>query len=182
MSSKESYTAIHNNTMYKQLIYAVTAMLIGGAAYYFHLAGVPSLVVSAQDNKSGNGVSAMQVFSGMYICTELTGCKNITRLILEEDTTLDIIAVIDGQESSLGQGTWGVGAGGAIVMKLRNTTDSSGLNYPTSLIANKVSSMRITGFSKKMPLFEGMESPIFTRINGENQNSEQVTENLRNGE
>lgn len=147
--------------MYKQLIYAVVAMLIGGAAYYFNQAGVPGLA-SSGDNR-GNGVGAAQVFSGTYMCTEKSGCEYATTLTLEEDTTLDLTVAKDGQESSLGQGTWGVGTGGAIVMLLRNP----GLaieTYPSSLIATKASSMKITGFSKKKPLFDGMKDPIFWRI------------------
>lgn len=148
--------------MYKQLIYGVSAMLIGGAAFYFNQAGVPDLIVNGGNDNRGNGVSAAQVFSGTYICKENTGCKNSTRLILEEDTTLDVVSTVDNREISLGQGTWGVGAGGAIVMILRNPGISID-NYPSSLIATKVSGIKITGFSKKKPLFEGMEDPVFIR-------------------
>lgn len=151
-------------TIYKQLIYGVAALLIGGAAFYFNQAGVPSLVASGQNDRRGSGVSAAEVFSGIYLCNETSGCTRPIKIILEDDTTLDIMTTNDeGMEISLGQGTWGVGAGGAIVMIIRNS-DSPEVNYPSSLIASNVNSMVITGFSKKKALLPGMETPIFKRI------------------
>lgn len=154
--------------MYRYLIYAVTALIIGGAGYYFHSAGVPELVVSdiANNDRRGNGVSAIEVFSGVYQCDESSGCKNVTKLILAEDTTLDVVAIVDGQDVSLGQGTWGVGQGGALVFILRR---EDGKN-PSSLIAKKINSTKISELTPKKGLFDGMENPVFTRVR-ENQSS-----------
>lgn len=152
-------------TMYKSLIVAVTLLLIGGAGYYFKQAGVPDLVTQnikqGKDSKS-YGVSAMEVFSGLYECTEVNGCKNNTKLILEDDTTLDITATIEGQDVSLGQGTWGIGKDGSLILVLQTTDSSAG--PPRSIIAKKISTLRISGFSNKKALFPGMENPTFTRI------------------
>lgn len=151
--------------MYKGLIVAVTLLLIGGAGYYFKQAGVPDLVTQnikqGKDSKS-YGVSAMEVFSGLYECTESNGCKNNTKLILEDDTTLDITATIDGQDISLGQGTWGIGKDGSLILVLQTTDSSAG--PPRSIIAKKISTLRISGFSNKKALFPGMENPTFNRI------------------
>lgn len=148
--------------MYKKLIYAVTIMLIGAAAFYFNRAGVTGLVINGSGDNRGNGVGAAEVFSGTYICSITSGCTNLTKIILDEDTTVTLVAVINGQETPLGQGSWGVGTDGSIIMKLQNP----GLdieNYPSTLIAKRASSIRITGFSTKRPLFDGMKNPIFNR-------------------
>lgn len=153
-------------TMYKGLIVFVTVLIIGGAGYYFHQAGVPDLVtqdIKQGGNGKGYGVSAVEVFSGIYECTETTGCEHLTRLILAQDTTLDVVAVIDGQEVSYGQGTWGVGSNGAIVIIINNPADAPS-GSPKSLIANKVSSLTISGFSMKKGLYPGMKNPVFTRV------------------
>lgn len=154
-------------SMYKGLIVVVTLILIGGAGYYFKQAGVPDLVVSdvsREGTHGGYGVSAVEVFSGEYECIESSGCKNKTKIILAQDTTLDITATIDGEEVSLGQGTWGIGTNGALVIVLQS-------GKPNSLIANKISTFKISGFSKKKGLFPGMEDPIFTRIKPTDQTS-----------
>lgn len=147
-------------SMYKGLIVVVALLLIGGAGFYFKKAGVPDLVVKDIQNdgkKGGYGVSAIEVYSGEYECVEHTGCKNKTRIVLGQDTTFDIVATIDGQEVSLGQGTWGIGTNGALVIVLQNTN-------PNSLIAKKISTLKITGFSEKKGLFPGMTNPTFTRV------------------
>ncbi len=147
-------------SMYKGLITTVIFFLIGGAAFYFHKAGVPDLVtqdISRDGARGGYGVTAFEVYSGEYECVENTGCKNKTRIILEQDTTLDITAIVDGQEVSLGQGTWGIGTNGALIIILQNTN-------PKSLIAKKISTLRITEFSEKKGLFPGMENPTFKRV------------------
>ena len=149
-------------SMYKQLIYGVTILLIGAAGYYFNTAGVPGLIVSGSTDKRGNGVSAAQVFSGTYLCDETSGCKNPIKLILEDDTTVDIIATVDEHDSSLGQGTWNVSPNGSIVMALRNPGIDDP-NYPSTVTASKVSSVKITGFSSKS-LLPGMEEPVFRRV------------------
>ncbi len=146
--------------MYKGLIVLVTLFLIGGAGFYFKKAGVPDLVVqdiSREGARPGYGVSAIEVFSGEYECIENTGCKNKTRIILAQDTTLDITANIGGEEVSLGQGTWGIGTNGALVIVLQS-------GKPSSLIAKKINSLRISDFSAKKGLFPGMENPTFTRV------------------
>lgn len=153
-------------SMYKGLIVLVAFLLIGGAGYYFEKAGVPDLVVqdiNRDGARGGYGVSAVEVFSGEYECVENTGCKNKTRIVLGQDTTLDITAVVDGEDVSLGQGTWGIGTNGALVIVLQNTN-------PSSLIAKKISTLRITGFSQKKGLFPGMTNPTFKRVQSTNQN------------
>lgn len=140
-------------------------MIVGGAAYYFHVAGIPDLLLNGSNDRRGNGVTAAQVFSGVYLCDESSGCKYPIRLILEDDTTVDIIASKDGGESSLGQGSWDVNKSGGITMQIRNplATDP---NYPSSITATKVSSTKITGFSSKS-LLPGMEDPVFKRTKTE---------------
>lgn len=140
-------------------------MLVGGAAYYFHIAGVPDLLFNGSSDRRGNGVSAAQVFSGTYLCDESSGCKYPIKLILEDDTTVDIVATINGNDSSLGQGSWDVNKSGGITMQIRNplATDP---DYPNSITATKVSGTRITGFSSKS-LLPGMENPIFKRTKTE---------------
>lgn len=147
-------------SMYKGLIVMVALLLIGGAGFYFKKAGVPDLVVqdiNRQGSHGGYGVSAIEVYSGEYECVENTGCKNKTRIVLGQDTTFDIVATIDNQEVSLGQGTWGIGTNGALVIILQNTN-------PNSLIAKKISTLRISGFSEKKGLFPGMTDPTFNRV------------------
>jgi hypothetical protein len=153
---------------YKGLIIAVTLVLLGGAGYYFHSVGVTDLVThditsGGQSGKS-YGVSAIEVFSGSYECLEKNGCKNTTRLILEDDTTLDLTAIIDGKVVNLGQGTWGIGTNGALVIVLQNSN-------PNAMIAKNISTLKISGFSTKKGLFPGMEDPTFTRINTVEPNS-----------
>lgn len=148
--------------MYKGLIILVTIFLIGGAGYYFKKAGVPDLVVqdiSKDGSRGGYGVSAIDVYSGEYECVENTGCENKTRIILGQDTTFDIVANVDGENVSLGQGTWGIGTNGTMVIILQNTR-------PNSLIAKKISTLKISGFSTKKGLFPGMTDPTFTRVPG----------------
>ena len=152
--------------MYKGLIWLVTFFLIGGAGYYFHVAGVPDLVI--QDINQGGkgksyGVSAIEVFSGIYECTDLSGCTVPTRLILQQDTTLDVTAIVDGKEVSFGQGTWGIGSNGSLIMLIQNPGNAPA-GSPSTLIANKLSTIKITGFSTKKGLYPGMKNPIFTRI------------------
>lgn len=153
---------------YRYLIYLVVFFLIGGAGYYFHSAGVPDLIVSdiQHDDRRGNGASASSVFSGTYLCEKSSGCEYPTRIILEEDTTVDVIATIDGQDVSLGQGTWGVGGGGALVFKFQ-TSGSFSSTSPSSLVAKKVSIVKITGFSTTKGIYPGMQNPTFTRIQDE---------------
>jgi hypothetical protein len=147
-------------TSYKGLIIVVALLLIGGAGYYFKQAGVQGLVtqdINRDGAKGGYGVSATEVYSGEYECTEANGCKNRTRMILGQDTTFDIVANIDGQDVSLGQGTWGIGTNGALVIVLQE-------GKPNSLIAKKISTLRISGFSDKKGLFPGMTNPTFNRV------------------
>jgi len=149
-------------TAYRNLIWGVIILLIGCGLFFFHKAGVADLVANdIEQGKGGSsyGVSAIEVFSGSYECIEKNGCKNTTRLILQQDTTLDITAVIDGEEVSLGQGTWGIGTSGALVLIINN-------GNPNSMIAKNISTFRITGFSTKKGLFPGMENPTFTRVGG----------------
>lgn len=158
--------------MYKGLIVAVSLILIGTAGYFFYQGGMTNLITSDINNKGPKvtGVSAVEVFSGIYECIEKNGCENTTRLILGQDTTLDIIAIVDGQEISLGQGTWGVGSNGALVLIIGTTPDSPP-GSPKSMIANNVSIIKISGFSKKKGLFPGMTDPIFTRVKNETSES-----------
>lgn len=147
-------------SMYKGLIVVVTLFLIGGAGYYFKQAGVPDLVVQDinRDGSRGSyGASAIDVYSGEYECVEKTGCEHKTRMVLGQDTTFDIVATIDNQEVSLGQGTWGIGTNGALIIVLQNTD-------PNSLIAKKISTLRISGFSERKGLFPGMKDPTFVRV------------------
>lgn len=146
-------------SMYKALIALVALLLIGGAGYYFKKVGVPDLIVQDinRDGARGSyGVSAIEVYSGEYECVENTGCKNKTRIILSQDTTFDITAVVDGQEVSLGQGIWGIGTDGTLLVKIPSAK-------PSTLIAKKISTLRISGFSTKKGLFPGMENPTFIR-------------------
>jgi hypothetical protein len=152
-------------TIYKALIYSMMTLLIGGAGYYFHLAGVPDLIVkNASGDKKSAGVSAMEVFSGTYECAEGSGCQTVTRIILQDDTTMDIIGSIDGQDVSFGQGTWGVTNSGSLIFLIQTKPANASSSYPSSLIANKISSMKIWGFSTKKTLLPGMKNPIFTRV------------------
>jgi hypothetical protein len=150
---------------YKALIYSMMTLLIGGAGYYFHLAGVPDLIIqNASGDPKSAGVSAMEVFSGTYECTSISGCGTITRIVLQDDTTMDIIGTNDGQDFSLGQGTWGVTKTGSLIFTIQIKPDFATSSYPSSLVANKISSMKIWGFSKKKTLLPGMNNPIFTRV------------------
>jgi len=154
-------------SMYKGLIAAFVLLLIGGAGFYFKQAGVPDLVIqdiNREGARGGYGVSAIEVYSGEYECVENTGCKNKTRIVLGQDTTFDIVANVDGQEVSLGQGTWGIGTNGALVIVLHNTN-------PNSLIAKKISTFKIGGFSEKKGLFPGMTDPTFTRVPSSDSNA-----------
>lgn len=158
---------------YKGLIIGTVVVLIGGALYFFAKEGGLSLIgKSVSGDSKGYGASAMQVFSGLYECTEKTGCKHPTRLSLEEDTTLDVVATIDGQEVGLGQGTWGIGTDGSLILVLQSTDENLG-GVPRSLIAKKISTLKITGFSNKKSLFSWMNNPSFMRIKskGESQAS-----------
>ena len=147
--------------MYRNLIYTVAFILIGGAGYYFHSIGVPDLIINGGDKRS-NGVSALEVFSGTYVCDSNSGCQNITRIILQEDTTLDIIETVEGQDISLAQGTWGIGGGGALVLKFQSREGFSS-SSPSSLIVKKISIVKLTGFSNSKGLYPGMVNPTFTR-------------------
>lgn len=152
-------------TVYKILIYSITILLIGGAGYYFHLAGVPDLIVqNATGDRKASGVSAIEVFSGTYECDTDSGCNTVTRLILQDDTTLDIVGTIDGQDFSFGQGTWGIGNNGSLILLIQRKPDTATTSYPSSLIANKISSIKLAGFSTKKGLLPGMKNPIFTRV------------------
>lgn len=154
-------------TMYKSLIIAIALLLVGGAAYYFKQAGVQDLVIQDINSggaKGGYGVSAIDVYSGEYECGEQTGCKNKTRMVLGQDTTFDIVANIDEQDVSLGQGTWGIGTNGSLVIVLHNSN-------PSSLIAKKISTLRISGFSEKKGLFPGMINPTFLRVKATDTNA-----------
>jgi hypothetical protein len=154
---------------YRILIYIVTAFLIGGAGYYFREAGIPDLIIkNFSQDKKGVGVSALEVFSGTYQCDSKSGCDNIIHLILQEDTTLDITATIDGEDISLGQGTWGIGRNGAMVLVIERKPDNATSSYPSSLIVNKISSLKLSNFSTKKGLLPGMDTnPTFTRIKGD---------------
>jgi hypothetical protein len=161
------YNHLFHMSMYKGLIVVVALLLIGGAGYYFKQVGVPDLVVqdiNREGTRGGYGVSALEVYSGEYECVENTGCKNKTRIVLGQDTTFDIVATVDGEEVSLGQGTWGIGTNGSLVIVLQNTD-------PNSLIAKKISTLRISGFSEKKGLFPGMKDPTFTRVKSTNTSS-----------
>lgn len=147
--------------MYRNLIYTVTLILIGGAGYYFHSIGVPDLIIHGED-KRGNGVTSFEVFSGTYVCDSDSGCSNVTRIVLQEDTTLDIIETVDGQDISLAQGTWGIGGGGALILKFQSREGFSS-SSPSSLIVKKVSIVKLTGFSNGKGLYPGMDNPTFTR-------------------
>jgi hypothetical protein len=149
----------------KILIYSMMTFFIGTAGYYFHLAGVPDLIVQNASSDSGSsGVSAMEVFSGTYECDGSSGCGTVTRIILQEDTSMDIIGTVDGQDFSFGQGTWGVTKTGALIFLIQRKPDNATSSYPSSLTANKISTMKIWGFSKKKTLLPGMINPIFTRV------------------
>lgn len=153
-------------TPYKALIGIVAFFLIGGAGYYFQAAGVPDLVT--QDIRQGGagksyGVSAIEVYSGVYECDQTSGCTNVTRIILGQDTTLDIVAIVDGQETSYGQGSWGIGSSGSLNFLL-NTTGSAPAGSPLSFIAKKVSTLRISGLYAKKGIYPDMKDPVFTRI------------------
>lgn len=153
--------------MYKGLIVLVTVILIGAAGYYFKQAGVPALIVSdiSREGPHGSyGVSSIDVFSGEYECVEKSGCKNKTRIVLAQDTTFDIVANIDGTDVSLGQGTWGIGGNGTLVIILPSSK-------PSTLIAKKISTLKISGFSTKKGLFPGMENPTFNRVAPADNNS-----------
>lgn len=149
--------------MYKTLIVGAGSLLIGLGLFFFHQAGVPDLIAQDIENggKSGRGgVSAFEVFSGVYECIAASGCKNPTRIILEQDTTADVVAVIDNQDVNLGQGTWGIGSNGALILMLKDTSEQT----TKSIIAKKITTIRISNFSTKKPLYPGMENPTFTRI------------------
>lgn len=164
------YTVVNTTLFmfYRILIYVVTAFLIGGAGYYFRKAGVPDLIVKnfSQDTKAV-GVSALEVFSGMYECDTDSGCRDTIYISLQEDTTLDITATIDGQDIFLGRGTWGIGKNGSMVLLIERKPDNATTTYPSSLIINKISSLKLSNFSTKKPLLPGMDNnPTFTRIRG----------------
>ncbi len=149
--------------MNRNLIYIVVAVLAGCGIYFMLSTGTTGLLMSGSEagDKRGSGASVAQVYSGVYVCDASSGCENTTRIALQEDTTLDIVATIDGQDLSLGQGTWGIGAGGALVLLIQNQASTT---LPSSLIARKVTILKITNFSTKKPLFPGMNNPTFIRI------------------
>jgi hypothetical protein len=156
--------------MYRHLITGAILLLVGTGLYFFHQSGASELVANdIERGGKGHGVDALEVFSGAYICDETSGCQGKTKLILEKDTTLDINYIDEnGQEANLGQGTWGIGSNGAAIFLLQTLASST---YPKSLTANKVSIMKISGFSNKKKLFPGMKDPVFTRI----KNNDEVT-------
>jgi hypothetical protein len=147
---------------YRYLIYLVVALLVGSAGYYFHTRGVPDLIVNGNDGR-GNGVSALEVFSGVYLCDTSSGCENPTKLILQQDTTLDITSSVDGQEASLGQGVWNISGNGSLALILQSGSNEVG-PFPAYIFARKISSMQLSEFSSKRKLFTGMENPVFKRV------------------
>lgn len=155
---------------YKSLIYFVTVLLIGAAGYYFHKTGIPELIVKTfPEDKKTTGVSALEVFSGTYKCTGESGCHNPIQIVLEEDTTMDIVATVDGEDISLGQGTWGIGKNGTMVLLIERKPDMATSSYPSSLIINKISSLRLANFSTRKGLLPGMDTnPVFNRVQAVN--------------
>lgn len=154
--------------MYKYLIITVIIFLIGGAGYYYKESGIGDLVtqdILQNKNGKGYGVSAIEVYSGTYECVANSGCKDTTRISLQQDTGADIVATIDNQDVSLGRGTWGIGSDGSLVLIIQRTTISS--SSPSSLIAKKISTLKLSGFSTKRGLFPGMTNPTFVRIGNE---------------
>ncbi len=152
--------------MYKYLIVGVTFLVLGGAGYYFNSSGGGDLIVQAIATADGEnyGVSGIEVFSGKYECVEVDGCSPATYFVLNGDTTLEITSRKEGEEEqTIGTGTWGVGTGGALVFIIDPIT-----TIPTrpgfSFVAKKIDSLRISGFSNKISLYEGLKDPIFTRI------------------
>lgn len=155
---------------YRILIYVVTAFLIGGAGYYFQKEGVLDLIAknSSQD-KGAVGSTAFEVFSGTYVCSEASGCDNDIKFVLQEDTSMDIIGEVNGEDVSLGQGTWGIGKNGSMILLIQRKPDNATSTYPSSLIINKISTLRLSDFSTKKSLLSGMSAnSIFTRIRVEN--------------
>lgn len=152
---------------YRQLIYLVAILLIGGAGYYFHTAGVPELIAKGSDDRRGNGVSAVEVFAGIYECNQESGCAYPIKIMLQQDTTLDIVASVDGEDVSLAQGTWGIGGGGSMVFIFAKASSTA----PGTLIVNRINTVKLAGFSSKKGLLPGMENPVFTRIEDQTQST-----------
>lgn len=149
------------------MIVGVTILLLGGAAYYFNRTGGADLLVQAvaQGDATG-GVSATEVYSGTYTCTSESGCEKKLFLILNGDTTLEIqeqLSIDEGDgRKTIGTGSWGVGNGGAIIFLVDAITTDNKKGF--SLIAKKVSSLKISAFSNPKNFYPGMKDPEFTRI------------------
>lgn len=153
--------------MYKYLIVGVTFLVIGGAGYYFNATGGGDLVIQAVAQTNGNegGVKGVDVFSGVYECDVSTGCKKLTRFLLNDDTTFEIKEIYeDGDvESSVRTGSWGVAHGGVLVFIIDPVT--TGTTSPSfSFVAKKVNGIKISGFSSKVKLLGNIENPTLTRI------------------
>ncbi len=154
--------------MYKYLVIGASLLIILAAGYYFNTTGGSDLVAQAvtQGTSDSEGVSAEQVFSGTYECGASSGCLIETKFILNDDTTLEVTASVEEnyeiKESVLGQGSWGIGNGGALVLMLNKELNASS-SYPTSIIAKKITNLVITDFSTKKSLYPWMKNPVFKR-------------------
>ena len=149
---------------YKFLIIASILFIIGSAVYFLNSSEGSDILVQAlvENDPRNQGVSGINVYSGVYECTLDSGCLQTTSLILRDDTTSEI----EGEFKPLGRGTWGVGKNGALVFLL----DPKSLDLPSprfSLVAKKVTTMNISDIGSKKNLYPGMTNPTFKRVSNE---------------
>jgi hypothetical protein len=147
--------------MYKYLVISVVFFIVGGAGYYFNSSGGSKMLLQAFSQNQG--VTTSEVFSGLYECTDETGCGKITHLALKSDGSLDILEITEEDTMSLGKGTWGVTHNGSMVLLLDKPKTAT-TTYPTSITVKEVSIMKLSNFSSKKKLFPGMMNPVFKRI------------------
>lgn len=153
--------------MYKSLIVGMSVLLIGLAGFFLQKGGLGGLLVNgAHENGESlsEGSSAAEVFSGIYECNQKSGCKNLSHLFLNDTKMLNLNATINGQNVTLGEGHWDVRKDGSMVLVFQKTDETFG-GVPRSIIAKKISILKIKGFSNNKALFDGMSNPTFVRVN-----------------
>lgn len=153
--------------MYKYLIVGVTFLVLGGAGYYFNSSGGGDLVAQAIVNGDGaKGGTSAELYSGTYECTSDTGCETPYLFILNDDTTFEVLEVVGTEEEDtkklISTGSWGLGSGGTIVFLIDAIPSENKVSF--SIIAKKITSLKISDFTNTKKLYPGMKSPIFKRI------------------
>lgn len=146
-------------------MYGVTLLLLSAGVYYIYNPKNSEFVeqATAQGDANSYGVTAMQVFSGKYLCLPDDGCATRTMLRMYDDATFEFTEFLDnGDIPVLGTGNWGVGKGGALIFMVTPVKQSSTVAR-FSIIAKKVSTLSISNFSKP-EFFPNIIKPIFVRV------------------